>query len=82
MVNARLGKEEFDCNDLDGVYDCGCGDAGVEVEDAKGEEEQENKTEEELEEVEETVEGKKSSGFRLMEDEERRDTRPVQQENE
>jgi len=25
MVNARLGKEEFDCNALEGTYDCGCG---------------------------------------------------------
>lgn len=27
LVNARLGKEEFDCSaNLAGVYDCGCGD--------------------------------------------------------
>lgn len=26
LVNARLGKDEFDCSaDLEGVYDCGCG---------------------------------------------------------
>ena len=25
-VNARLGKEEFDCAKLDETYDCGCGD--------------------------------------------------------
>ena len=25
MVNIRLGKEEFDCNALEGTYDCGCG---------------------------------------------------------
>ncbi|KAG7529182.1 hypothetical protein FFLO_05769 [Filobasidium floriforme] len=25
LVNARLGKEEFDCNALEGTYDCGCG---------------------------------------------------------
>lgn len=25
MVNARLGKAEFDCNNLEGTYDCGCG---------------------------------------------------------
>jgi FAD-linked sulfhydryl oxidase len=26
MVNARLGKPEFDCARLDETYDCGCGD--------------------------------------------------------
>ncbi|KAI0712784.1 ERV/ALR sulfhydryl oxidase domain-containing protein [Cerioporus squamosus] len=26
QVNARLGKEEFDCANLDATYDCGCGD--------------------------------------------------------
>ena len=26
MVNARLGKPEFDCLTLDSTYDCGCGD--------------------------------------------------------
>lgn len=26
LVNARLGKEEFDCNMLEGTYDCGCGE--------------------------------------------------------
>lgn len=25
MVNARLGKDEFDCLTLNDVYDCGCG---------------------------------------------------------
>jgi len=28
-VNKRLGKPDFDCNDLDGTYDCGCGDTPV-----------------------------------------------------
>ncbi|GAA5969212.1 hypothetical protein JCM11641_007511 [Rhodosporidiobolus odoratus] len=29
LVNERLGKPEFDCSaDLEGVYDCGCGDLG------------------------------------------------------
>lgn len=26
MVNLRLNKPEFDCNMLEGTYDCGCGD--------------------------------------------------------
>ncbi|EIW71700.1 hypothetical protein TREMEDRAFT_23431, partial [Tremella mesenterica DSM 1558] len=26
LVNARLGKPEFDCLTLDATYDCGCGD--------------------------------------------------------
>ncbi|KAH9912780.1 ERV/ALR sulfhydryl oxidase domain-containing protein [Epithele typhae] len=26
QVNARLGKPEFDCVNLDATYDCGCGD--------------------------------------------------------
>lgn len=26
MVNARLGKPDFDCLTLDEAYDCGCGD--------------------------------------------------------
>lgn len=25
QVNQRLGKDEFDCTTLDGLYDCGCG---------------------------------------------------------
>ena len=25
-VNIRLGKEDFDCTRLEGLYDCGCGD--------------------------------------------------------
>ncbi|KAL7010048.1 hypothetical protein EMMF5_000067 [Cystobasidiomycetes sp. EMM_F5] len=25
-VNARLDKPEFDCTNLEGLYDCGCGD--------------------------------------------------------
>ncbi|WVR09766.1 hypothetical protein IAU60_006842 [Kwoniella sp. DSM 27419] len=29
QVNARLGKEEFDCLTLDATYDCGCGDEGA-----------------------------------------------------
>jgi len=28
-VNARLGKPEFDCANLDSTYDCGCGDAPI-----------------------------------------------------
>jgi FAD-linked sulfhydryl oxidase len=28
-VNARLGKPEFDCANLDATYDCGCGDEPV-----------------------------------------------------
>lgn len=27
-MNARLGKEEFDCAHLDEKYDCGCGPEG------------------------------------------------------
>lgn len=30
MVNARLGKPEFDCLTLDSTYDCGCADEGEE----------------------------------------------------
>jgi len=26
QVNARLKKPEFDCSNLEGLYDCGCGD--------------------------------------------------------
>lgn len=29
QVNARLGKSEFDCANLDATYDCGCGDTPV-----------------------------------------------------
>jgi len=28
LINARLGKEEFDCLLLNDVYDCGCGPEG------------------------------------------------------
>jgi hypothetical protein len=28
LVNARLGKAEFDCLTLDETYDCGCGPEG------------------------------------------------------
>lgn len=28
LVNARLGKPEFDCLTLDATYDCGCGPEG------------------------------------------------------
>lgn len=34
QVNARLHKPEFDCAHLDAEYDCGCGDAPINV--AKG----------------------------------------------
>ena len=26
LINAKLGKAEFDCLTLDETYDCGCGD--------------------------------------------------------
>ena len=28
LINARLGKEDFDCLLLNEVYDCGCGPEG------------------------------------------------------
>lgn len=37
LVNARLGKEEFDCNALEGTYDCGCGGDGEDGEGVEGE---------------------------------------------
>lgn len=32
-VNARLGKEMFDCNKIGDFYDCGCGKEGEEGEE-------------------------------------------------
>lgn len=32
IVNARLGKAEFDCNNLENVYQCGCADEPSETE--------------------------------------------------
>jgi FAD-linked sulfhydryl oxidase len=29
QVNERLGKPVFDCANLDGTYDCGCGDSPI-----------------------------------------------------
>lgn len=34
LVNERLEKPEFDCNDIGDFYDCGCGEEGAE--DKKG----------------------------------------------
>jgi hypothetical protein len=36
MVNVRLGKDEFDCNALEGTYDCGCGGEDEEEDDVVG----------------------------------------------
>lgn len=36
-VNARLGKEMFDCNTIGDFYDCGCAEEGGEGEGEDGE---------------------------------------------